>query len=85
MKYVGTPWTAGEWGQWTPIGTEATATGYEVAFNLAGTNEYTVWNTDANGNLTSNPIGTVTGSSLTLQALETSFQQDLNHNGTVGP
>jgi serralysin len=84
LKYLSAPWTAGEWGQWTPIGTEATATGYEVAFNLAGTNEYTVWNTDANGNLTSNPIGTVTGSSLTLQALETSFQQDLNHNGTVG-
>jgi hypothetical protein len=84
LRYLGTPWTAGEWGQWTPIGAEATATGYEVAFNLAGTNQFTVWNTDANGNITANPIGTVSGNSLTLEALETSFHQDLNHDGIIG-
>ena len=84
LRYLGTPWTAGEWGQWTPIGAEATATGYEVAFNLAGTDQFTVWNTDANGNITANPIGTVSGNSLTLEALETSFHQDLNHDGIIG-
>ena len=83
LKYLGTPWTDGEWGSWTPIGAEATATGYEVAFKT-GTDTYTVWNTDANGNLTANPIGTVSGSSLTLEALETSFHQDLNGDGTIG-
>jgi hypothetical protein len=83
LKYTGTPWTAGQWGGWTPIGAETTATGYEVALKI-GTDTYTVWNTDANGNIIDNPIGTVTGSSLTLQALETSFQQDLNHDGIIG-
>ncbi len=84
LKYLGTPWTAGEWGNWTPIGTEAIATGYEVAFKYAGADLYTVWNTDANGSISANPIGTVSGSSLTLEALETSFHQDLNHDGIIG-
>ena len=84
LKYGGTPWTAGEWGAWTPIGAEATATGYEVAFKVAGADQYTVWNTDANGNITADSIGSVTGSSLTLEAIETSFHQDLNGDGVIG-
>jgi Tryptophan-rich Synechocystis species C-terminal domain/Cadherin-like len=84
LKQGGTTWTDGQWGNWAPIGAEATATGYEVAFKFGSADLYTVWNTDANGNLTANPIGTVSGSSLTLQALETSFHQDLNGDGIIG-
>ena len=51
LKLNGAAFTAGMWGGWTLIGAEATATGYEVAFKF-GTNTYTVWNTDANGNIT---------------------------------
>ena len=84
LKYGGAPWTDGEWGGWTPIGAEVTATGYEVAFNLAGTNQYTVWNTDSDGNITTDTIGTVTGNSAALVALETGFHQDLNGDGIIG-
>ena len=84
MKYGGTPWTGGDWGGWTPFAAEATTTGYEVAFRIAGANLYSVWNTDANGNLTADSISTVSGNSAVLQALETSFHQDLNGDGTIG-
>jgi serralysin len=84
LQYGGSPWVAGEWGAWTPIGAEATATGYEVAFKVAGSNLYTVWNTDANGNLVGDSIGSVAGNSPTLEALETSFHQDLNGDGVIG-
>ena len=42
--------TAGEFGGWTPIGAEQTRSGYDVAWKIAGANQYTVWNTDSNGN-----------------------------------
>ncbi len=84
LKYDGAAWTDGEWGGWTPVGAEVTATGHEVAFNLAGTNQYTVWNTDANGNITTDTIGTVTGNSAALEGVETSFHQDLNGDGIIG-
>ena len=67
-----------------PIGAAQTATGYEVAWQLTGTNQYTVWTTDSNGNYLSN-IGVVSGTSYALELLETSFQQDLNGDGTIGP
>src|SRR5262249_40879776 len=84
LMYGGTPWSAGQWGGWTPIGVEATATGYEVALKLAGSNIYTVWNTDSNGNMTADSIGSVAGSSTTLEIAELSFHQDLNSDGVIG-
>ena len=81
LKYDGTAFTAREWGGWTPIGAEATATGYEVAWKL-GTDTYTVWNTDANGNITTDVNG-VSGTSAALKTLETSFHQDLNGDGVI--
>ena len=45
---------AGQFGGWAPIGAEKTATGYEVAWKMAGADQYTVWNTDNNGNYISN-------------------------------
>jgi hypothetical protein len=43
-----------------------------------------VWNTDTNGNYISGATGAVSGSDPTLEALEPSFQQDLNGDGTIG-
>ena len=38
---------------WTPIGAEQTASGYEVAWQNSGADQYTVWNTDSSGNFVS--------------------------------
>ena len=50
LKYEGADVVAGEFGGWVPIGAVQTTTGYDVAWELPGTNEYTVWTTDSNGN-----------------------------------
>jgi hypothetical protein len=84
VKYLGTAITAGQFPGWSPIGAEATATGYEVAWKLAGADQYTVWNTDINGNDTTQAVNSVSGTSAALEALETSFHQDLNGDGIVG-
>ena len=73
LKYGGSDVVAGPVGTWLPIGAEATASGYEVAWSLAGADQYSVWNTDSNGNFTSYiTSGAVSGSSTVLQSLETS-------------
>ena len=59
--------------------------GYEVAWKIAGADQYSVWNTDSSGNMLSNPTGVVSGSSPALKALEPGFQQDLNGDGTIEP
>ena len=70
---------------WTFIAAEKTSTGYEVALKATGSNQYTVWNTDNSGKVTSNAVGGyVSGSNAKLQALETSFHQDLNGDGKIG-
>src|SRR5207253_2534512 len=84
LKYAGTDIWADEFVGWAPIGAEATASGYEVAWKLAGADQYTVWSTDANGNDTVRLADSVSGSSTALESLETSFHQDLNGDGVVG-
>ena len=39
------------------IGVEQTASGYQVALRVPGADQYTVWNTDSNGNVVSNGTG----------------------------
>ncbi|WP_422000756.1 leishmanolysin-related zinc metalloendopeptidase [Reyranella sp.] len=80
----GAPVVAGANGPWTPIGVEATATGFEVAWEATGYNQYTVWATNSAGAYVSTMVGPVPGGNAALQALETSFQQDLNGDGTTG-
>ena len=70
-------------GAYAPIGAETITGGFEVAFK-AGSDSYTVWNTDAKGNITTNALGTTSGGSAALESLETSFHQDLNGDGTIG-
>ncbi|NOJ43810.1 M10 family metallopeptidase C-terminal domain-containing protein, partial [Bradyrhizobium australiense] len=84
LKYLGTNILAGQFGNWIPIGAEATASGYQVAWKLAGADQYTVWSTDTNGNDTVKLLDSVSGGSAALQSIETSFAQDLNGDGVIG-
>ena len=83
LKYGGTDVVAGQFGGWTPIGAEQTASGYQVAWKVPGADQYSVWTTDSNGNFISFSAA-LSGSSSTLQSFETSFHQDLNGDGAIG-
>ncbi|WP_159007893.1 hypothetical protein [Bradyrhizobium sp. S69] len=81
----GSPVTAGEFSGWTPIGGEQiSGGGYDVAWKNAATDVYTVWQTDSNGNIISTVASSVSGTSTTLESLETAFHQDLNGDGVIG-
>jgi serralysin len=84
LKYNGASVLAGQFGGWTPIGAEQTATGYEVAWKVAGVDQYSIWSTDSNGNYISNLIGGVSGTSTSFESFEPSFHQDLNGDGVIG-
>ena len=84
LKFQGAAVVEGQFGAWTALGTEQTATGYQVAWKNGGADQYVVWNLDGSGNYAGNAVGLVAGSDPTLQALETIFQQDLNGNGQIG-
>ena len=81
LTYDGTPWVAAAW---SPIGVEKTSTGYEVALFNASSHLFTIWNTDSSGNVLSASLSGVSGASTALESIETSFQQDLNGDGTIG-
>jgi 20S proteasome alpha/beta subunit len=84
LKMYGAAVVAGQMYGYAPIAVEKTASGYQVAWKLAGQDQYSVWNTDNNGNYVSNAVGIASGSSSTMKSLETSFQQDLNGDGVIG-
>jgi serralysin len=85
LKYNGAPIAAAQFGASVVlIGAEATPTGYDVAWTVNGTNEYSVWSTDSNGSFVANLTGTVSGNSTVLENLENTFHQDLNGDGTIG-
>jgi len=84
LQYNGSPVAVGEFGNWVPFGAVQTATGYDVAWELPGGNQYTVWSTDSSGNKTGNPVGVVAGNDSSLESIEPTFDQDLNGDGTIG-
>ncbi len=84
LSYNGAPVTVGQFGAWTPIAAQQTASGYEVALKEAGADLYGVWDTDASGNYVSAPISNVSGTSAALESIETSFNYDLNGDGIIG-
>src|SRR5262245_66658180 len=83
LGYSGAPVVAGQFGSWTPLGAEQTASGYEVAWKVTGADQYTVWATDSRGSYTSD-IGTVPRSEERRVGIERSFQHDLNGDGLIG-
>jgi hypothetical protein len=84
LHYGGSLVTVGEFGAWSPIGAVQVAGGYDVAWHDSSSGLYTIWSTDANGNYLSNLIGAVSGNSTALETYETTFNQDLNGDGTIG-
>jgi serralysin len=84
LKFSGAAVTAGQAGTWSPIGGEQTASGYDVAWHDSSSGQYSIWTTDSNGNFTSYLTGAVSGTSTTLEALESTFHQDLNGDGNIG-
>jgi hypothetical protein len=84
LKYQGADYVRGQFGSWTLIGAEQTASGYEIAWKVTGADQYAVWTTDSDGNFLSVALDTVSGTNAALQSAETSFHQDLNGDGTIG-
>ncbi|GLR85430.1 M10 family metallopeptidase C-terminal domain-containing protein [Bradyrhizobium iriomotense] len=80
----GSPVVVGQFAPWVPIGAEQTSSGYDVAWKVPGADQYTVWSTDSSGNYIANIIDVVSGTSVALESLETTFNQDLNGDGTIG-
>ena len=85
LKFMDAAFEADQFGEWTPIGAEQTAGGYQVAWKFGGDDQYIVWNVDSNGNYTGDATPLVHAADLSLQMLETTFQQDLNGDGQTGP
>ncbi len=86
LEYNGAPITSGEFGAWTPIGAvQISGGGYDVAWDIPGANTYSVWTTNSSGSYLSNVVPQVTGTSIALETIETTFQQDLNSDGVIGP
>lgn len=84
LKNVGVAVTVGKYGAWTPIGAEQVSGGYDIAWKNSSSGLYSFWNTDSTGNYVSNLTSDLPGSSAAVQALETTFQQDLNGDGVIG-
>jgi Tryptophan-rich Synechocystis species C-terminal domain len=84
LSYGGSPVTVGEfaaYGAWTPIAAAQTSSGYEVAWSIPGADQYQIWLTDSSGNEVSIPF---LGAGAQVASYETSFNYDLNGDGTIG-
>ncbi|KRR06754.1 hypothetical protein CQ12_32040 [Bradyrhizobium jicamae] len=82
LKCYGAPVVVGQFGAWTPIGTEQTASGYQVVLKYGTADSYIVWSVDSSGNYITN-TAPASGGSSGIVSLETSFQQDLNGDGAI--
>jgi VCBS repeat-containing protein len=85
LKFGGSPVVpgVGQFSGWAAIGAVQTASGYDVAWKDAATNQYAVWTTDSNGNFVSS-TGAIAATGTTLETLERTFNQDLNGDGVIG-
>ena len=84
LSYNGAPVTAGEFAQYgydAPIAAAQTASGYEVAWKSTSGDQYQIWTTDSSGNYLSSPF---LGTGVQVEPYETSFNYDLNGDGTIG-
>ena len=83
LKYFGAAVTDGQFGAWKPIGAAQSGGGYQVAWQFGTADQYTIWNVDGAGSYV--PGHTITsGKTYAFEAAETTFQQDLNGDGTTG-
>jgi hypothetical protein len=65
------------------VAVEKTISGYDVAWKIPATGEFSVWTTDNNGNYISNLLNKVFPADPSLKAVETIFHQDLNGDGVI--
>ena len=84
LKFLGADVAPGEFGAWAPIGAEPIANGYEVAWKVPAPISIRSGTPTATATTRRNLVGVVSGTSCALESLETSFQQDLNGDGTIG-
>ena len=77
LSYSGAPVVAGQFGAWTPIGAEQTASGYEVALKVPGADQYTVWFTDNSGNYLSSPFTPGSGTGAAVGIIRDQFSPRL--------
>jgi serralysin len=83
LTQSGAPVVTGQFGAWAPVGGEQVTGGYRVVW-ANGSNQYSVWTTDSAGNFVTSTAA-LSGSDPGLQSYETTFQQDLNGDGRIGP
>lgn len=79
----GSPLAAGQFAGWAPVAAEKTSAGYQLAMYSGAANQFIVWSLDNNGSYLTN-TAVMSGTSPSLQGYETTFQQDLNGDGTIG-
>src|SRR5205823_3998765 len=82
LMYGGSAVVAGQFGPWLPIAAEQVTGGYKLAFSDG--QKFSLWTTDSNANFLTTTTTAWAGSDPALQGLETTFQQDLNGDGTIG-
>jgi serralysin len=86
LMFNGSPVTVGMWAGWAPVAAEqVSGGGYDVAFYNSSTGLYNIWSVDSTGHYISNLASGIAGTSTTLENYETTFQQDLNNDGSIGP
>ena len=84
LKFNGAVVVANQFGGgWAPVGVEAVSTGYEMAWETTGGQEFSIWTVDANGNYTST-IAAGSGTNLGIEQAESVLHQDINGDGTIG-
>ncbi|WP_456620881.1 hypothetical protein [Bradyrhizobium sp. P5_C12] len=87
LKYLGNPVIAANWGSWSVVGAEqVSGGGYDVAWKYGPDGHFSIWSTDSNGNFVATLAAApeVSATDPSLKALETTFHQDLNGDGTIG-
>ena len=75
LKYAGAVVTDSTFPGLTPIGTEATANGFEVALHDTAANQYDIWLTDSNGNINAIVANNLPGNSLQLESWKQPFNK----------
>ena len=83
LKLSGAAVTVGQFGAWTPLAVEQTASNYQIVWKNGGADQYVVWTTDSNGNFLSQGA-VLSGTSLALESLEPTFGQDFNGDSAIG-
>ena len=58
--------------------------GYDWAWQMVGSETFTIWSLDSQGNFIANIGNNLAGNSTALENFETIFNQDFNGDGTVG-